>query len=343
MKKLLLLFSIFLVNAFAVFSQSQRQLPVMDSYIIPENNPGAIVGRIIVPDNIDVILSKDTSELFWLDEYSYVRLRSDVELVVCSPERYEIEIEYGDQTKSFELVKDNFINNKVVAHRGAWKNTDVSQNSLSSLLKAIELGCESSEFDVWLSADNRVILSHDPTIGGKTVEETNAQELFNIPLKNGDYVPSLEDYLEYIKQQNKTKLVLEVKASQKGKERSEAVADSCVQIVHRMNAQAWVSYITFDYNAALRIRALDPTAHILYLESDKSLKQLVSDDISGIDYHYSNFFNDEQLIDKAREIGLLTNAWTVNKKEDMETLLKRGIDYITTDEPELLLKIIEQK
>ncbi|WP_029904314.1 glycerophosphodiester phosphodiesterase family protein [Prevotella sp. 10(H)] len=339
MKKLFFLLLTLLVTS-VMFSQSGKELLTLDNYLIPKNKKGAVIGKVIVPKGEKVSLVKDNSKLFTIDKQGNISLKKDAAINDSSPYRYEITLKTKDGEKSFELVKDDFIRNKVIAHRGAWKNHSASQNSLKALKKAIETGCEGSEFDVWLSSDNKVVLSHDPTIGGKTVEETTAAELFTIELKDGDHLPSLEEYIKCIKEQNKTRLVLEVKTSRMGKARSEAVADSCVQIVHRMKAQAWTDYITFSFDAAKRIRELDPTAKVLYLEADKSIEEVKEAKMSGIDYHYSNFLKDTELVNKAKAAGLLTNAWTVNKEEDMKTMLRQGLDYITTDEPELLMKII---
>lgn len=322
-----------------VFPQSGKELLVLDNYMIPIGEKGAAIGKFTIRPGEKISLKSDTSKLFTLDKQGYLRLKKNAVLTEKSPFRFAIEIKSNLGDKLFELVKDDFIRNGVIAHRGAWKNQNASQNSLKALRKAIELGCESSEFDVWLSSDNKVILSHDPVIGGKTVEETTAQELFAIPLKDGDFLPSLEEYISLIKNQNKTRLVLEVKASQKGKERSEAVAEESVRIVHEMKAQAWTDYITFSFDAAKRIRELDPTARILYLEADKSLEELKEAKMTGIDYHLSHFLKDPELVNKAKANRMLTNAWTVNKEEDMKTLMKQGVDFITTDEPELLLKL----
>ena len=340
MKNIIVLLSFLFFNLATMIAQSDKELLALDNYLIPKGKKGAVVGSIPALHGDKFVLAKDTSGLFMINKLGQIQLKKGKMLTEASPYRYEIVIATKTENKVFELVKDDFIRNKVIAHRGAWKNHDASQNSLKSLQKAIEIGCEASEFDVWLSSDNSVVLSHDPVIGGKTVEDTPANELFNIQLKDGNYLPGLEEYISCIKTQNKTRLVLEVKASQKGVERSEAVADSAVQIVHRMNAQAWVDYITFSFDAAKRIRELDPTAHILYLESDKALEDLKKAKMSGIDYHISNFEKDKGLAQRAKGLGLLTNAWTVNKEEDMKAMLQQGLDYITTDEPELLLKLI---
>ncbi|PXV63551.1 glycerophosphoryl diester phosphodiesterase [Dysgonomonas alginatilytica] len=332
----------FLLVCMSCLSISARTiLPTLDKYTIPVNVKGAVIGKFISSNNENVTLAKDTSNLFLIDESGYIRLKADVELSASSPFRYEIIIKSSCGNKAFELVKDEFIHNKVIAHRGAWKNHEASQNSMSALINTIELGCEAAEFDVWLSSDNKVILSHDPTIGGKVVEDTPARTLMEIPLENGDFVPSLEAYLECIQQQNKTRLVLELKGSQKGKERSLALAESAVQLVHKYKAQAWVDYISFDYEALLHVKQLDPTATISYLETNKTLEELSTAKVDGIDYHYSAFYNDEKLTEKAKQLGLTTNVWTVNTQEQMQHLLQQGVDYITTDEPELLLKFID--
>ncbi|MDR1092465.1 MAG: hypothetical protein LBL79_15460 [Prevotella sp.] len=342
MKRTILL-SALLLNLIIVFAQSGKELLTLDSYLIPVNKKGAVIGKIVTRQGEKVTL-KDASNIFMVNKEGCITLKKNISINEKSPECYQITLQNnGGEKKTFELVKDNFICNKVIAHRGAWKNQDASQNSMKSLERTIELGCEAAEFDVWLSSDNIPVLSHDPSIGGKKVEETTAEELFRIPLKDGDFVPSLEQYLLRIKGQNKTRLVLEVKASQKGKERCKAVADSSVQLVHRLRAQAWVDYITFDFDAAMRIRELDPTANIQYLEADKSLEELKAAKISGIDYHFSHFEKDPELVKKANAQNLKTNVWTVNKEEDMKTYINLGLDYITTDEPELLLKLVEKQ
>jgi len=337
MKKTTLLL-IVLLNTCLIFAQSGNHLLVLDNYCIPINQKGAIIGKVFSSGNEKVSIVKDASGLFEIDKNRNIKLKKRKQVNLNSPLSYEIVLKEGNKLKAIELVKDEFIHNKVIAHRGAWKNKDYSHNSMNSLKHAVEMGCEGSEIDVWLSSDDVVVLSHDPSIGGKQVEETTAYELSKILLKNGDYVPTMEEQIAYIKTQNKTKLVIEIKGTNKGK----AIADSVVNLVHRMKAQAWVDYISFGIEYLTRIKELDPTAKVLYLGSDKTLEELKAANVDGIDFHYSLFQKDENLIAKAKAMGLLTNVWTVNKEEDMQTMLKQGVDLITTDEPELLYRIIKE-
>jgi len=65
--------------------------------------------------------------------------------------------------------------------------------------------------------------------------------------------------------------------------------------------------------------------------------ELKKEGINGADYHYSVFKKNPDWIDIAKQQKILLNAWTVNEKTDLEWLLKNKFEYITTNEPELLL------
>ncbi|CAN5353055.1 hypothetical protein BH23BAC1_BH23BAC1_08940 [soil metagenome] len=255
---------------------------------------------------------------------------------------YDIEIEYktsqGLKNESIRVVKDEFIINKVIAHRGAWKNTGVPENSIAALQHAIRMGCEGSEFDVHMSSDSVPFVNHDPTIFNLTIDKTPAKELSELILSNRETLPTLEEYLKEGIKQNNTKLILEIKASALGKERSLALTDKVVKLVQDLKAQAWVDYISFDYDVCLRIMELAPYAKVAYLNGDKTPAQLAADNFYGLDYHYNVMQKNEHWLREAHENKLTVNVWTVNDEEMMDWLLERNLDYITTNEPELLLK-----
>lgn len=334
----LLIFCIFFLYA---KSQDNTQHISLTKYTIPLHVTGAEIGKIITEKGAKTSLVRDTANIFALDKNGILRLKPNKNLTETSPFRYEITIKSGKTKKCFEVVSDNFIKNKVIAHRGAWKHHDVHQNSLGALKKAIEIGCEGSEFDVWLTKDNRVALNHDYTINGLVVEETDLSEMQKIILESGEVMTTLEEYINCIKTQNRTRLVLEIKSNKENK-RAITLADSVVSIIHRMKAQAWIDYISFDYGALQRIRDLDPSACLSYLEADRTLETQKKDGMNGIDYHFSHFDKDKKLYDNARMLGLTINVWTVNEEVLMNKFLRMDVDYITTDEPRLLLKLIKQ-
>lgn len=338
-KPIIMLFAtlIFLCNQL-----SAQTLLSLTNYRIPVNKKGAVIGKFNVDNVKEIKIIKDASNLFVIDTHGNLALKPNKSIKANQTFIYEVVVQYGDTQKAFDLVTDNFSKNRIVAHRGAWKHHDVNQNSMGSLKKAVDLAVCASEFDVWLSKDGVAILNHDRDINGLMVEETDAVELRKITLKGGETLPTLEEYIKFIKTQNVTRLVLELK-SDKNNRRALALADSVVNIVHTMKAQAWVDYISFDYDALLRVRALDPTAHTAYLADDKTLEQLKADGISGIDYHYSLFEKDSDLCQKARTLGLTINTWTVNDEKLLSKFIKMDVDFITTDEPELMRTLMLQE
>ena len=241
-----------------------------------------------------------------------------------------------------DMNKDtDFHTNKVIAHRGAWKTKNFPQNSLASLEEAIRLGCEGSEFDVWMTADSILVVNHDADFLGMPIETSSYATLLEKTLPNGEKIPTVEAYLKRGMEQTSTKLIMEVKTSEISKERSLLLADKAVQLVKDLEAEKWVDYIAFDYDMCIKIIALDREANVAYLEGDKTPEELKEAGFFGLDYHYSLLKQNPNWIDEAHKLGLTVNAWTVNKKEDMQWLLDRNVRFISTDEPEMLFEVID--
>ena len=123
------------------------------------------------------------------------------------------------------MIANTSAQTRVIAHRGFWKTQGSAQNSITSLLKADSIGCYGSEFDVWLTKDNGLVVSHDGIIQGHKVEESTLKELTGLWLANGECVPSLKELLETAKRKTSLKLVLELKAHSKPEREIKAVEE----------------------------------------------------------------------------------------------------------------------
>ncbi len=236
--------------------------------------------------------------------------------------------------------QDNFLKNGVIAHRGAWKNLSLPQNSIASLQNAINIEAAGSEFDVHLTADGIVVVTHDHVFEGMDIEKSNYSDLAKNLLKNGEQLPKLEDFLRIGTSQEKTRLILELKPSAIGKERSLLLAQKVAEKVAHLKANKWIIYISFDYDILKKLLELDPLAKTMFLGGNAKVSQLKTDRLFGAAYHHSVYKKDEQWISNAHAEGIQVNAWTVNDGLIMDYLLSRDIDFITTDEPELLLSKI---
>ncbi|MFH7015239.1 glycerophosphodiester phosphodiesterase family protein [Flavobacterium sp. FlaQc-47] len=238
----------------------------------------------------------------------------------------------------------NVKKNAVVAHRGAWKKNNLPENSIASLRHAIDLKLAGSEFDVWRTADDSLIINHDAHYNKLLIEETNYADLIKFKLSNGEKLPTLREYITEGKKNNKhTILVCEIKPSEISKERGKLTALKTVETIKKLKAEKMTSYISFDYEILKQIRQVDKVTSLQYLEGNKSPIEVKSDNISGIDFHYSVFQKHPEWIKEAKENNITLNVWTVNDAAIMDWIVENKFDYITTNEPELLNQRIKNK
>ncbi|HEX2846466.1 MAG TPA: glycerophosphodiester phosphodiesterase family protein [Chitinophagaceae bacterium] len=235
-----------------------------------------------------------------------------------------------------------FADNPVVAHRGAWKAKQLPENSIASLREAIALRCTGSEFDIHRTADDSLVINHDPHFFKLPIEQTDYATLIKNRLSNGEKLPTLREYLLAGLQNNtSTRLILEIKPSAISKERGQETAVRVVRLVQELHAESMSAYISFDYDILKKVLQLDPKAHTQYLEANQPPDQVKADGMGGIDYHYSAFTKHPEWIESAKKNGLVLNAWTVNDTTTMDWLLKNKFDLITTNEPELLMERVK--
>jgi beta-glucanase (GH16 family) len=235
-----------------------------------------------------------------------------------------------------------FANNVVVAHRGAWKQQNLPENSIAALEHAIALKCAGSEFDVRMTKDDVLIVNHDADYNDLTIEDHNYADLAKFKLSNGEELPTLREYILFgINNHYANGLVCEIKPA-KSKERGQLIAEKVVRLVKELNAEAYISaYISFDYDMLMKVKELDPVAITQFLSGTKTPAELHADGISGLDYSINALKKHPEWIESARSLNLILNAWTVNKEEDLDWLLANEFDFITTNEPELLFERIK--
>lgn len=239
--------------------------------------------------------------------------------------------------------KPQFAKNVVVAHRGAWKAKQLPENSIAALKHAIALKCTGSEFDVQMTVDDILVVNHDPHYKEMLIAETTYEDLAIHKLSNGETLPTLREYiLAGLENNTSTRLVCEIKPA-KTVERGQRMAEKTLQLVKELNAEDMTVYISFGYEILQKIEELNPKAHTQYLEANKSPEELKADGIDGADYHFKAFKEHPEWIESAKKNGIILNAWTVNDPADMDWLLEEGFDFITTNEPELLLEKIKTR
>ena len=235
-----------------------------------------------------------------------------------------------------------FNDNKVISHRGAWKNTGHPQNSLASFRAAAEMGCHGSECDVHLTLDDSLVVYHDLSHAGMLIEKTNYADIVKVPLKNGEKIPTLREYIVRAKQYPRTKLIIDVKTP-KETARATRIALAASKVVKEMNFEKSVEYL-LGYLPAIEALAKVTDCPMAYLGRWKNeLPEMHPDSIARrnikfLDYQDVHYKNHPEWIETFKVRGVHLNAWTINEEADLDWFLQKDFDYITTDNPERLLE-----
>ena len=230
---------------------------------------------------------------------------------------------------------------EVIAHRGYWKTDGSSQNSIRALVKADSIACYGSEFDVWLTADDVLVVNHDAVFKGVEIETSQSKDARAILLSNGENLPSLKQYLQAGKDCT-TRLVFELKPHKNRLQEAKAVIDG-IMMVDRMGLNDRVEYITFSADALEEFIKYAPKGTpVYYLNGEKTPQELHKLGAAGMDYNIRVFKKHPEWIKECHDLGMKVNVWTVNKEEDMKWCIEQGVDFITTNEPELLQKLLKK-
>lgn len=243
--------------------------------------------------------------------------------------------------------KMDFNRNCVVAHRGAWKEAGLPQNSLASWREAVRLGCHGSECDVHITVDDSLVVTHDLRQRGKLITETTYAELMNYPLKNGEKVPTFREYLTEVMKQNRTKLVVDVKTSADDAY-SIRLSNEILRVIEQMGAMEWCEFLGSNVAAVQHIQQKSGRRSAYLGKWRQELPEMHPDvvqknGITAVDYQNIFYFAHPDWIKTFKKRKVHLNAWTVNKEEEMDWFIKHKFQYITTDYPAKLMEKVSGK
>lgn len=232
---------------------------------------------------------------------------------------------------------------KIIAHRGAWKEFNLPENSIASLEKAIALKFDGAEFDVRRTIDGVLVVNHDPVHFGDTIQTNTYAFLNRNKLSNGESLPTLEEYLlKGTQHKHKTLLICEIKAAIQDKAQDALATIETIALAKKLKIEKRIVYISFSKDILSWIKEQEPTATVLYLESDLTIDAIVNKKFDGINLHYTSFKMNPQLSVDAKKVGLKLGSWTVNELPDLAILQNQGVEWITTNQPHEFQKYLKE-
>jgi len=229
-------------------------------------------------------------------------------------------------------------NTIVVAHRGL--SCLYPENTLISFRKAMEIGVDIIELDVRETKDGKIVVIHDEKVDRTTngtgyVEELRLDMIRK--LDAGEWkgafkdvkVPTLEETLEIL--DKKTKLLIEIK---------QADVKKIIDIVRKKSVEEKVIIGSFHLKYLIETRKLFPSLPTAFITSKipDNIYKLLRWGIQMINIEYHTLT--DEIFKTFTEKGFVVNAWTVDRRKDMEKLISVGIPLITTNYPDILKKVI---
>lgn len=230
---------------------------------------------------------------------------------------------------------------QVIAHRGAAGSRP--ENTMASVVKAIEDGADWVEIDVQETADGEVLVVHDSDFmkaaGVPTkVWDITMQEVANVdigswfdPAYSAERAPLLRDVLAVIK--DRSKLLIELKYYGHDVDLENRV----IALVEEAGMESQIATMSLKYPAVQKMRMLRPDwrSGVLAATALGNLAGLEGDFLAVSMSRVS-----AQLISSAHAADKDVYAWTVNDAVSMSRMISIGIDGLITDEPKLARDVI---
>ncbi|MBT4761665.1 MAG: glycerophosphodiester phosphodiesterase [Bdellovibrionaceae bacterium] len=264
-------------------------------------------------------------------------------------------------------------NISIHGHRGA--RAARPENTMAAFKYALEVGVDVLEFDLSVTKDNVLVISHDPYINPTICQHQNGQELKaktiirDLTLKQvqmfdcgsirnprfpkqilspGEKIPTLDELFLYISKNNKkvefnieTKIIPGQPELTVSPEKFSQLLIKIIKIIKKFKMEKRTIVQSFDYRTLKWIKKLYPqvrTSQLIYggmVDLVAAAKAINADIVSP---HYSWINKDE--VQRLQNNGIQVAPWTANDKQVWDKLIKMGVDAIITDDPAVLKKYL---
>jgi glycerophosphoryl diester phosphodiesterase len=216
-----------------------------------------------------------------------------------------------------------------VGHRGA--RAYEPENTLRSFQKALELGVDAVELDVRRTKDDELVVIHDAevdrTTNGKgAVDELTLREIKKLVTVKGEKIPTLQEALDFLKK--KVKVLIELKEI--------GLEEKVLNLIREQGLEQNVIIVSFHEEVLEKVRGLNDQVEtgLIYVRHKNPIKAALA---QGATYLLPLYrFTHTANVKKAHENGLKVIVWTINKEEDVAEYIKKGVDGIASDRPDIL-------
>ena len=234
----------------------------------------------------------------------------------------------------------------VTAHRGA--ATVAPENTLAAFQAAIDAGADAVEFDVRLSADGAVVVFHDSDFlrianDSRSVLQTPLADMRDIdvgswfdPRFAGERIQTLAEALAFI--DRRALALVELKPDA---DNAEALLAATLREIRHNGYQDAVVLASLSPELVRAARVAAPNARLALFANAALPGTTRRTDFDMLGLNHLRI--DAAAVADARRRGYLLQAWTVNDPVRMARYMDLGVDDISTDVPELALRLRDER
>lgn len=241
---------------------------------------------------------------------------------------------------------------RICAHRGF--NTVAPENSLPAFGAAVAMGAEEIEFDLWQTADSKIVSSHDSTLdrvsdGHGFIYEKTYDELLQLDFGavHGEHFKGLK-VLTFEKILEKfschTVMNIHIKSQNNTDPLPEQYLKDIVALIDKYDCRKYVYFMTGNDTVLEQLRNIAPDICRCCGGGDapwEMVERAIKYDCKKIQL-FKPWFNQE-MIDKAHRNGMVCNVFWSDDPEEARKFLHMGIDTILTNDYGIISQIIKEQ
>ena len=219
-----------------------------------------------------------------------------------------------------------------IGHRGAMGHE--TENTIASIHKAIALGVDMIEIDVFQLKSGELVVFHDEMLDRLTnatgrIEDFTLDELQKVIVKGNHHIPTLEEVIQTIHQSVPLNIEL------KGKN----TAKPTFFLLEKFYPKGWTKadfiISSFKWNELEIFRKLDNQIPIAVLTEENPLDALaISKKLKAVALNPFWKTLTKENVERIQQAGLKVFTFTVNEPEDIKTVTTLGVDGIFCNFPE---------
>lgn len=221
----------------------------------------------------------------------------------------------------------------IIGHRGAMGYE--TENTLASIEKAIELGVDMIEVDVFQIQSGEIAVFHDERVdrltnGAGLIEEYNYFDMKRLVLDGGHRIPILQDVLKLV--DHRIAMNIELKG--------EGTADNVHKIASTYSERrGWrpdqFLVSSFNWDELRAYRKLSPEGRIAVLTEGDPLEALdVAAELKAEAINPQHTQLNAENVSRIHEAGFKVYTWTVNDPVEFQRLVSIGVDGVFSDVPD---------